>query len=100
MWAMAQAVTILEWALGLLFALSILTWLFEGLPTGFGLMLATGFVGGHGSAAAIASGFGDEWEAAQSLGMTSATVGIVAAIVGGIAIIKYETHRGNTAFIS
>src|SRR5690625_2537042 len=100
MWAMAQAGTLLEGALGLLFALSILTWPFGGLPTGLGLLLATGFVGGHGSAAAIASGFGDEWEAAQSLGMTSATVGIVAAIVGGIAIIKYETHRGNTAFIS
>lgn len=100
MWAMAQTVTILEWALGLVFALSVLGWLFKGLPAGFGLMLATGFVGGHGTAAAIADGFEGKWEGVLSVGMTSATVGIVAAIIGGIIIIKYEAYRGNTSFIS
>lgn len=99
MWAVAQSVTILQWALGLIFALSVLNWVFGPLPSGFGLMLAAGFVGGHGTAAAIASGFGDQWEGAASLGMTAATVGIVTAIVGGIIIVKWETKRGNTAFL-
>lgn len=100
MWSLSQTITILEWGVGLVFALSILNWIFGPLPDGFGLMLAAGFVGGHGTAAAVAGGFGDQWPEALSIGMTSATVGIVAAIVGGIIIIKLETRRGNTDFIS
>lgn len=99
-WAVAQSVTLLQWGLGLLFALTVLVWFFGSLPAGFGLMLAAGFVGGHGTAAAIAAGFGADWEGASSLGMTSATVGIIAAIIGGIIIIKVETRRGNTAFLA
>lgn len=100
MWSFAQTLSVLEWGLGLLFALLILKPFWSDLPDGFGLMLATGFVGGHGTAAAIGSGFGDNFSEALSLGMTSATVGIIAAIVGGILIIKWETRKGNTSFIT
>ncbi|WP_217585861.1 sodium/glutamate symporter [Lentibacillus saliphilus] len=100
MWAFSQVLTILEWAAGMLFALLILNFFWSGLPDGFGLMLAAGLLGGHGTAAAIATGFGPEWEGALSVGMTSATVGIVASIVGGILIIKRETRRGRTSFIN
>lgn len=100
MWSFAQTLTVLEWGLGLLFALLLLKPFWSNLPDGFGLMLATGFVGGHGTAAAISSGFGDDFSEALSLGMTSATVGIIAAIIGGILIIKWEARRGKTSYIS
>lgn len=99
MWSFSQILTLSQWALGMTFALLVLGLFWSDLPKGFGLMLATGFVGGHGTAAAIADGFGDKWEGALSLGMTSATVGILAAIIGGILIIKFETQRGNASFI-
>lgn len=99
MWSVSQAAVLLQWGIGLLFTLGLLAFIFRGLPDGFGLMLAAGFMGGHGTAAALADGFGDSWEQASSLGMTAATVGILASVVGGIAIIKVESIRGNTAYL-
>ncbi|WP_339226961.1 sodium/glutamate symporter [Oceanobacillus sp. FSL K6-2867] len=100
MWAFSQVLTILQWAAGMLFALLILNSFWNGLPNGFGLMFAAGFFGGHGTAAALADGFGTNWPEAHSLGMTSATIGIITAIVGGIIITKFETQRGKTSFIT
>jgi len=100
-WATFQSVVILYWGVGLLFSLGIITMLFPvmDIPDGFGLILAAGFMGGHGTAAAIADVFGDRWVEAQALGMTAATVGIVVAIVGGILLIKYESQRGRTSYL-
>jgi len=100
MWAFSQVLTILQWAVGMLFALLVLSSFWNGLPNGFGLMFAAGFFGGHGTAAALADGFGANWTEAHSLGMTSATIGIITAIVGGIILTKFETQRGNTSFIT
>lgn len=100
MWAFSQTMTILQWAVGMLFALLILSLFWSELPKGFGLLFAAGFFGGHGTAAAIADGFGSYWPEAHSLGMTSATVGILAAIIGGILLIKLETKRGTTSFLN
>lgn len=100
-WATFQSVVVLYWGVGLLFSLGVIVYLFPAMdiPDGFGLMLAAGFMGGHGTAAAIADVYGDRWEEAQALGMTSATVGIVVAVVGGILLIKYESQRGRTSYL-
>ncbi|MCG7426320.1 sodium:glutamate symporter [Helcobacillus sp. ACRRO] len=99
MWAVTQGSTLMQWGFGLLMSLMLLSLIFGGLPDGFGLMLAAGFMGGHGTAAAVAEGFGDRWPDAASLGFTSATIGIFVAIIGGITIIKLESRRGGTAYL-
>ena len=67
---------------------------------GFGFLLASGFSGGHGTAAAVGSrmaelGFTD----ATDIGMTCATVGILSGIFGGLFFIKIGTKRGWTKYI-
>lgn len=67
---------------------------------GIGLLMAAGFSGGHGTAAAVGSifaelGFAD----ATDLGMTFATVGILVGIFGGLIFIKWATKKGYTGYI-
>src|SRR5699024_10434609 len=52
LWSYSQVIMILMWGLGLFFSLIILVPLFD-VHKGFGLLLAAGFVGGHGTAAAL-----------------------------------------------
>lgn len=67
---------------------------------GFGLILATGFYGGHGTAAAVGSTFENlGFAAATDLGMTSATIGILAGIFGGLIFIKMATKKGYTQYV-
>ena len=91
----------MQWGLGLLFALALLTPLWPDLHPGFGAMLVSGFVGGHGTAAAIGSAFAARgWEEAGSLAMTAATVGILGAIVGGMAWINWGAKRGAAHYLA
>jgi ESS family glutamate:Na+ symporter len=91
---------ILQWGLGLLVGLLVLKSIFN-VPDGFGLLLAAGFVGGHGTVAAVGTAFeGLGWEEATSLGFTSATVGVVAAILGGLALIKWGTRTQRTTVLT
>jgi ESS family glutamate:Na+ symporter len=70
------------------------------LHPGFGYMLATGFFGGHGTAAAVGASFKAlKWDDALSLGMTSATVGVVAAMIGGVIMINWGARRGWTRVV-
>lgn len=67
---------------------------------GFGLILAAGFYGGHGTAAAVGSTFENlGFAAATDLGMTSATIGILAGIFGGLIFIKIATKKGYTHYV-
>lgn len=82
------------------FTFIVLIKLFPELNPGFGLLLPTGFYGGHGTAAAVGSTFEDlGWESATDLGMTVATIGILTGIFGGLALIKYASKKGYTAYI-
>ena len=64
-------------------------------------MLPTGFYGGHGTAAAIGSAFeGLGWDEARRLGMTTATVGVICSIIGGLLMVKWAAKHKQTAFIS
>jgi ESS family glutamate:Na+ symporter len=103
MWAYAQLGMLLQWALAGLFGLFVLKLIWPELNDSFGIMLSTGFYGGHGTAAAIGNAYANAtpaWEEAQSLGMTTATVGVVCAIIGGLMFIKWATKNKQTAFIS
>ncbi|MFJ7736933.1 sodium/glutamate symporter [Lysinibacillus sp. NPDC097287] len=67
---------------------------------GFGLLLAAGFYGGHGTAAAVGSTFENlGFAAATDLGMTSATIGILTGIFGGLIFIKMATKKGYTHYV-
>lgn len=64
------------------------------------MLIPAGFQGGHGTAAALGNTLGGlGWEAANDLGMTSATIGILTGIFGGIALIKLGTMKGYTKFV-
>jgi len=100
MWSYSQIAMVLMWGGGLLFALLLIN-PFWDVHDGFGLLLAAGFVGGHGTAAAIGATFAQNgWEEATSLAMTSATVGIMSAILIGIVFIKWGSSKGHTSFLA
>ncbi|MEK5071610.1 sodium/glutamate symporter [Sporosarcina sp. FSL K6-1508] len=100
MWSYSQIAMVLMWGGGLLFALLLIN-PFWDVHDGFGLLLAAGFVGGHGTAAAIGATFEQNgWEEATSLAMTSATVGIMSAILIGILFIKWGSSKGHTSFLA
>jgi glutamate:Na+ symporter, ESS family len=101
MWSYSMLLTLLMWGGGALFGLVVINQVFTDLPSGFGLILGAGFLGGHGTAAAIGEGFSQYgWEEAMTLGMTSATVGILVAVLGGLLLVKKSTEKGHTQFIS
>ena len=101
MWAYAQLGMLLQWGLAGLFGLFVIKQIWPGLNDAFGIMLPTGFYGGHGTAAAIGSAFeGLGWDEARSLGMTTATVGIICAVIGGLWMVKWAARHNQTSFIS
>ncbi len=100
MWSFSMLLTLLMWGAGALFGLIVLVPLFSDLPSGFGLILGAGFLGGHGTAAAIGEGFQYYgWNEAMDLAMTSATIGILIAVLGGLVLVKRSTEKGHTKFI-
>jgi len=75
-----------------------LKWLFPKLPGMFAAILPVGFEGGHGTAAGMADTF-DElgWAAGKDFALTSATFGIMSAIVVGMALINWAERKGYTS---
>ncbi|SHG50469.1 sodium/glutamate symporter [Ornithinibacillus halophilus] len=101
MWSYSMLITLLMWGGAGLFGLVVLVPLFADLPSGFGIILSAGFVGGHGTAAAIGDGFAHYgWNEAMDLAMTSATIGILVAVLGGLFLVKQATEKGQTKFIT
>jgi len=85
-----------ETAVGLL-----ATWLiiqrFVQVPNSFGMLIETGFAGGHGTAAAMGEVFAHHsvnLSAGKDLGMLMATCGLVYGIVTGIFWINVGVRRG------
>jgi len=101
MWAFAQLGMLAQWGLAGLFGIFVMKLFWPELNDAFGVMLSTGFYGGHGTAAAIGEAFnGLGWDEASSLGMTTATVGVICAIIGGLIMIKWAAKNKQTAFIA
>lgn len=69
----------------------------------FGYELSAGFAGGHGLAAAtgkLLEGFGiPQWEIAQGVALTTATVGLIGGIVFGIIFINLAVRKNKTKII-
>lgn len=100
MWVYSMFLELLMWGGGVLIVFLLLQ-RFWDIPEGFGLILGAGFLGGHGTAAAVGESLADlGWEEAPTLGYTAATVGILCAIVGGLIIAKINARRGQTSFIT
>lgn len=67
------------------------------LPMWLGLLPVTGFYGGHGSAGIIGASFATEGiPDAMGIAMTYATIGMFAAVIGGMFLINYGAAKGWT----
>ncbi|WP_150824525.1 sodium/glutamate symporter [Megasphaera sp. DJF_B143] len=94
---LAQAI---QFSLPVIFSILVISQLFPDINYAFGLLLASGFSGGHGTAAAVGSALAQMgFEDAKDIGMTCATVGLLAGIFGGLIYTKMAARRGYTAYI-
>lgn len=100
MWAYSQFGMFFQWAVLGLLGVILLTPIF-GVHPAFGIMCPVGFYGGHGTAAAMGATFqGMGWEDALSLGMTTATVGVILGVICGVLFIKLATKKHQTAYVT
>lgn len=91
---------VIQFSMVPLFSILVISRLFPQINYGFGLLLAAGFSGGHGTAAAVGSAFARLGDTdAMDIAMTCATVGILSGIFGGLFFIKLGTKRGWTKYI-
>ena len=66
------------------------------LPKFFGVIIPIGFEGGHGTAAGLAEVFKQyNWAEGTDYALTSATLGIVSAIVVGTWLVNWAVRRGH-----
>lgn len=97
MWSYSSGMFLGQWGLFVLIGVLIFVPVF-GTADWFGMILPVGFVGGFGTAAAIGGALDSIGiEEAASLGFTSATVGTLAAIVGGIIFSNWGIKTGRTS---
>jgi len=97
MWSYSTGMFLGQW--GLFILLGVLLFKpFFGTEDWFGMMLPVGFVGGFGTAAAVGHSLEEAGAvAASSLGFTSATVGTLAAIVGGLIFANWGIRTGRAS---
>ncbi|GAA0181766.1 sodium/glutamate symporter [Clostridium sediminicola] len=94
-------ICVLEYAVGMLVAVYGLVHLFPDLPKEFGLMMATGFYGGHGTAIAVGNALQNLGvENMTDIGSTFATIGIVGGIIFGMIIINWGARKGYTHYVA
>jgi ESS family glutamate:Na+ symporter len=74
--------------------------LYPELPGMFAGILPVGFEGGHGTAAGMGPVFAERgWEAGTDLALSSATFGILSAIVVGTGLINWAVRRGHVEHV-
>ena len=71
-----------------------------GLPDGWGVMGVFAFHGGHGTAAAAGTEF-EKYGLGQNMaiGMVLSTIGLVIAMVFGMAVVNYGIRRGWATYV-
>lgn len=90
----------LQVALGMAVVLFFLQPLFDS-PDALGVILFAGWAGGYGTAAAMGDAFAASDPAMASLAFTSATVGLIIGIVGGLIQARIAARKGHVkAFTS
>jgi ESS family glutamate:Na+ symporter len=88
-----------QYLVGLGIGVLVLSPVFD-VPYFFGCLLEIGFSGGHGTAAGMAEAFDQiGFSAGSDLGLMSATIGVISAVVFGMAMINIAARRGYTKVI-
>ena len=99
MWAYSTTMFTSQWGLFTLLGIFLFMPLFN-TPNWFGMMLPVGFTGGFGTAAAVGSSLEEiGGDGASSIGFTSATVGTLAAIVGGVIAGNWGIRRKKVSHV-
>ncbi len=84
-----------QYVVGLGLWVFVLGWIFKDLPGMFAAILPVGFEGGHGTAAGLGPVFAQrDWPEGQDLAMTSATCGIISAIIAGTILVNWAVRKG------
>ncbi|MCP1387606.1 sodium:glutamate symporter [Corynebacterium sp. TA-R-1] len=97
MWGYSTAMFMGQWGLFILLGIYFFAPVM-GTDPWFGMMLPVGFVGGFGTAAAVGSALEEiGLEGASSLGFTSATVGTLIAIIGGVIMANWGIRTGRAS---
>src|SRR5690625_766279 len=84
----------LQVAVGMAVVLLVLQPLFDA-PDSLGVIIFAGWAGGYGKAAAMGDAFSETSPEIASLAFTSATVGIIIGIVGGLIQARIAARRGH-----
>ena len=86
-----------QYVVGLGLWIFVLARFFPDLPDMFAGILPVGFEGGHGTAAGMGQVFADHgWASGQDFALTSATCGILSAIIVGMVLINWAVRKGYT----
>ncbi len=97
MWSYSTGMFMGQWGLFILLGVFLFKPFF-GTENWFGMMLPVGFVGGFGTAAAVGQSLEEAGAvAASSLGFTAATVGTLAAILGGLIFANWGIRTGRAS---
>ena len=72
-----------------------------GVSALFGVIVPVGFEGGHGTAGGLGPTFAQyNWAEGTDFGLASATAGIIAAIVVGMALVNWAVRKGIVRSVS
>ena len=80
---------------------ALLTEIWKDMPVGWGLMGVYSFNGGHGAAGTVGTAFEEIGIAGnKDIGMLLATVGLMSAMLVGMAVVNFGIRRGWAAFVT
>ena len=89
-----------QYVTGLTVTALILIPLFDVEPM-FGALIEIGFIGGHGTAAGLGDTFRElGWPEGQDLALGVATIGLIAGVLSGIALVNWGVRKGHTRVLS
>ncbi len=88
-----------QYVTGLAVTALILIPVFEVEPM-FGALIEIGFIGGHGTAAGLGDTFRElGWPQGQDLALGVATVGLIAGVLSGIALVNWGVKKGHARIL-
>lgn len=104
MWGMTvntMGIAVLQYGVGILLTMYVLRLFYPSLHEGFGLMMATAFFGGPGTASAVGTALEQVgWADGAVVGYTLCSVGIIFGIIFGIVIINWGARKGYTNYVT
>ncbi|WP_020008219.1 sodium/glutamate symporter [Salinicoccus albus] len=92
--------SLIQWGIPLVLMGLIFTPIF-GVDPLFGTLVEIGWSGGHGTAGGMVGVFEElNWSDGGSLGLTTATIGLLVGIIAGTIIINYGVRKGYTRYMT